>query len=140
MADGGGLLLVSKREAEVCSLVRRKSNREVAEILGIAVGTVKVHRKRLMRKLHLRNTAELIRLGVREGIGKIDDVGEPDEVTLSARERQLLGLVGLGYTNFEIADQLGVSPNTVEAHRKHIRRKVGVSSMSQLVRYAIRHG
>jgi two-component system response regulator NreC len=39
--------------------------------------------------------------------------------------------------NSEIADQLYLSVRTVETHRSHIQRKLGVSSRAELVRYAL---
>lgn len=59
---------------------------------------------------------------------------------LSAREAEVLRLIALGYTNLEIATQLGVSPRTVETHRAHVHRKLGMRTRSQLVGYALRQG
>ena len=59
---------------------------------------------------------------------------------LSARETEVLRLIALGYTNVEIATQLGVSPRTVETHRAHVHRKLGVRTRAELVRYALKHG
>jgi len=59
---------------------------------------------------------------------------------LSARETEVLRLIALGYTNLEIATQLGVSPRTVETHRAHVHRKLGKRTRSQLVGYALRQG
>jgi two-component system response regulator NreC len=59
---------------------------------------------------------------------------------LSARERQILGLIGAGNTNQEIANQLSLSVNTVQAHRSHIIDKLNLHSRADLMRYAIRVG
>ncbi len=59
---------------------------------------------------------------------------------LSARETEVLRLIALGYTNQEIATQLGVSPRTVETHRAHVHRKLGMRTRAQLVGYALRRG
>lgn len=59
---------------------------------------------------------------------------------LSPRERQVLSLICAGHTNREMASSLGLSPNTVETHRKHIIEKLDLHSTAELVRYAIRHG
>jgi two-component system response regulator NreC len=58
---------------------------------------------------------------------------------LSERELQVLRLIALGHTNAEIADQLYLSVRTVESHRAHIQQKLGRSSRSELVRYALEH-
>lgn len=59
---------------------------------------------------------------------------------LTDRERQVLRLIALGFTNGEIGDQLDLSVRTVETHRAHIMAKLDFDSRSQLVRYAIDHG
>lgn len=65
--------------------------------------------------------------------------GQPRH-TLSDRETEILKLVALGYTNGEIAAELFLSVRTVESHRSHLQRKLGVSKRSELVRYALRNG
>jgi two-component system response regulator NreC len=60
--------------------------------------------------------------------------------TLTEREREVLRLVAEGYTTQEIAQQLVLSPKTVETHRAHIMDKLGLRSRSELVRYALRKG
>lgn len=57
---------------------------------------------------------------------------------LSPRETEILRLIALGYTSAEIAEQLHLSRRTVETHRAHVHRKLGLTSRSQLVRYALR--
>lgn len=58
---------------------------------------------------------------------------------LSSRESQIVKLVAEGQCNKEIADTLGISVKTVESHRAHIMEKLGVHSITELVRYAIRN-
>jgi two-component system, NarL family, response regulator NreC len=58
---------------------------------------------------------------------------------LSDREVEVLRLIALGHTNHEIADQLCLSVRTIESHRAHIQQKLGVSTRSELVRYALDH-
>jgi two-component system, NarL family, response regulator NreC len=59
---------------------------------------------------------------------------------LTKREVEVLRLIALGNTSVEIAATLHVSPRTVETHRARISHKLGVTSRSQLVRYALRRG
>lgn len=59
---------------------------------------------------------------------------------LSEREVDVLRLIALGHTNAEIAQQLYLSVRTVETHRAHIQRKLGLSTRAQLVRYALERG
>jgi two-component system response regulator NreC len=59
---------------------------------------------------------------------------------LTHREREVLKLIAEGHTNQEIADFLKRSVRTIEAHRSHIMGKLGLDTLSDLIRYAIRHG
>lgn len=61
-------------------------------------------------------------------------------LTLTEREREVLGQVAQGYTNQEIADRLFVSVKTVETHRAHLMSKLGLQSRAELVQYALREG
>jgi DNA-binding NarL/FixJ family response regulator len=60
--------------------------------------------------------------------------------TLTRREREILQLVGEGYTSADIAARLVISPRTVETHRRHLVRKLGLSGQAALVRYALQRG
>ena len=63
---------LSPREKEVLQLISEgKPNRVVAEHLGISVRTVENHRARIMKKLHLSNTADLVRYAIQEGITEL---------------------------------------------------------------------
>jgi two-component system, NarL family, response regulator NreC len=59
---------------------------------------------------------------------------------LSAREREVLQLVAEGLPNGGIAERLFISIKTVEAHKEHIMRKLGVRGTAGLIHYAIRKG
>ena len=58
---------------------------------------------------------------------------------LSKREREVLPLIALGYSNKEIANKLFISTKTVEAHKANIMRKLDIHVHVDLVRYAIKH-
>jgi DNA-binding NarL/FixJ family response regulator len=59
---------------------------------------------------------------------------------VTSRERQVLTRVAAGLTSKEIAGQLGISPRTVETHRESLMRKLCVTSVAGLTRYAMQHG
>jgi DNA-binding NarL/FixJ family response regulator len=68
------------------------------------------------------------------------DAGEQGD-RLSARELQVISLIGLGLGTREIADRLSLSIKTVETHRLAIKRKLTLDTNAQLVQYAIKwHG
>ena len=58
---------------------------------------------------------------------------------LSPREREIVQLVAEGRSSKEISGLLGISEGTVETHRTNVMRKLGVHSVSEIVRYAIRN-
>ncbi len=58
---------------------------------------------------------------------------------LTPREREIVQLVAEGKSNKEVATSLHISVKTVEAHRSHLMHKLHLSSLSELVRYAIRN-
>jgi two-component system, NarL family, response regulator NreC len=62
------------------------------------------------------------------------------DVPLTRREREILVLVASGLTNQQIADQLFISPRTVDTHRTNIMQKLDIHDLANLVRYAIEHG
>lgn len=79
-----------------------------------------------------------------EGYVKRVEKGSPDgpkgDVPLTRREREILALVASGLTNQQIADQLFISPRTVDTHRTNIMQKLDIHDLANLVRYAIEHG
>jgi two-component system, NarL family, response regulator NreC len=66
--------------------------------------------------------------------------GAAERAVLSPRETEVLRLMALGYTNREIAEQLGLSVRTVETHRAHVQQKLGLDSRPELTRYALEKG
>ncbi len=63
-----------------------------------------------------------------------------DPAVLSDRERQIVRLVASGLYSKEIAEQLGLSPRTVEKERVAIMQKLGVGDLPGLIRWSVRHG
>jgi DNA-binding NarL/FixJ family response regulator len=60
---------LSEREREIFQLVAEgRTNKEVAELLGISAATVETHRAHILQKLGIHNTAELVLFAVRRGI------------------------------------------------------------------------
>lgn len=65
---------------------------------------------------------------------------EPMAPKLTAREREVVRGIALGYTNREIADRLDLSIKSVESYRARVIQKFGFSTRAELVRYAFHHG
>jgi two-component system response regulator NreC len=79
-------------------------------------------------------------LGARLIAAEAEAARQAEEDPLSDREREVLRLLALGYTNQEIAKQLFISVRTAETHRAHVMQKLRLASRAELVRYAIAHG
>lgn len=58
---------------------------------------------------------------------------------LSARERQLTGLIARGLVNKEIAYESGLTVGTVKEYLFHLYRKLGVHTRTELAIWALRH-
>jgi DNA-binding NarL/FixJ family response regulator len=58
---------------------------------------------------------------------------------LTTREVEILRLVTGGLTNRQLAEELGVSTRTVDAHLRSVYAKLGVKSRSAATRYAVEH-
>jgi DNA-binding NarL/FixJ family response regulator len=95
-----------------------------------------------------RDLLAAIRL-IAEGSGYVDpDLGaklvNPDDSPalepLSERERDIVHLLALGYTNQEIARKLFISVRTVDTHRAHIMQKLGLDTRAELVMFALANG
>ena len=72
--------------------------------------------------------------------GFTEEKKDKDECPLSAREKEVLKYVALGFTYQEIADELFVSVKTVETHKARISDKLNMKKRSELVRYAVSQG
>jgi DNA-binding NarL/FixJ family response regulator len=59
---------------------------------------------------------------------------------LTPREREVLQLIAEGKTSKEAGKLLHISSKTVETHRAQIAAKLGIKTLAELTKYAIRHG
>ncbi|MBL9015320.1 MAG: response regulator transcription factor [Myxococcales bacterium] len=59
---------------------------------------------------------------------------------LTARESQVMEMLARGMTNREIAEHLEISIKTVDTHRGHVLKKLGLRNNSELTRFAVKHG
>ncbi|MFH1754579.1 MAG: response regulator transcription factor [Candidatus Latescibacterota bacterium] len=73
-----------------------------------------------------------------------DQTAQPEEKslwdTLSIREREVLQLVAMGYTNAEIAEKVFLSIKTVETYRARGMEKLNLRTRAALVKFALTHG
>lgn len=72
--------------------------------------------------------------------GSVWSVVHPLQVMLTPREHDIMVLLAQGKSARTIGEELLISIKTVEAHRAHIMKKLGVSGMAALAKYALRYG
>jgi DNA-binding NarL/FixJ family response regulator len=63
-----------------------------------------------------------------------------EALPLARREREVLRLIAEGVRSPAIAEQMHVSLATIEAHRRNIMRKLGLRTVAELTKHAIREG
>ncbi|TBX70331.1 response regulator transcription factor [Flavobacterium silvisoli] len=96
----------------------------------------------IMKNSSLQKVLEAIRTVDKVGkyfddaILTIDDLTK-EVVILSAREKDILRLIGEGHSSQDIADILCIGKTTVDTHRKNIIKKINVHGKTDLIRYAI---
>jgi two-component system, NarL family, response regulator LiaR len=73
-------------------------------------------------------------------VDALADGGGAPEDSLTAREREVLDLIGRGYSNKRIALELGVAEKTVKTHVGHVLAKLNVADRTQAALYAARIG
>lgn len=88
--------------------------------------------------------AEEVRFAVDQHDGS-KEIPEPtaaiiSPVTLTRRERQILGMIPHGVSNRDIANRLGISLLTARKHRENLMRKLDLHSGAELTAYAVRLG
>lgn len=59
---------------------------------------------------------------------------------LTRRETQVMEMLARGMTNREIAHDLNISIKTIDTHRGHVLKKLGIRNNAELARFAVKHG
>jgi len=77
---------------------------------------------------------------VQDYLNKLTTDRSSADTVLTNREREVLQLIAEGKSTKEIAARLSVSVKTVETHRRQIMEKLGIFSIAELTKYAIREG
>jgi DNA-binding NarL/FixJ family response regulator len=102
------------------------------EELGMAIATV------LKNKTYL--SPQITDTVVKDYVNENVPHNSIASTALSSREREVLQLIAEGKSTRDIAAKLYVSVKTVETHRKQIMDKLGLNSIAELTKYAIREG
>lgn len=125
--DPSYLLQLCKAGAVGYVLKRSAGDDLIRAIRGVAEGG-----------LHFDSTMASKALTARAGESPGKDGLRP--ANLSEREKEVLILLAWGYTNKEIAGDLGLSTKTVETYRLRINEKLHFRSRTEIVQYALRQG
>ena len=108
---------------------------DAGRLLLSAVESVSAH-----KPFFTSRVSELVLAGFLSGDGLRPSEETPAGAPLTPRERECLQLLAEGKTNKEVAAALGIGLKTVETHRMNLMAKLGLHSVVDLVRYAIRNG
>lgn len=98
-------------------------------ISGVARGQVWINSQQMHYLLDCLSQVPTLRL--------LNKKGKP---LLTPREEQVVALVADGLSNREVADELGLSDNTIKKYMLRIFDKLGISTRVELVLYALSHG
>lgn len=109
-------------------VVKQLASRDILEAIR------SVHQGKAFIRISLAD--DTLRAAVNAGPAR----GARPAIALSDRERQVLRLVALGYTNQEAAEELGVGKKSIDSYRHRLQQKLGFSRRSEIVRYALEMG
>lgn len=111
-------------------LPKNTTHEELSEAINSIYNGKDYFSKSISEKLFL----EMMRR-TKAGVSQTDS----EEEIITPREKEILTKVAEGLSNADIAEQLCISIRTVETHKTNLFRKLGFSSMVDLVKYAIKH-
>ncbi len=149
--DQAGCLVLDVRMARMSGLTLQAKLKEMGSDLPIifitghgdidmAVQVMKVGAVDLIQKpYHEQNLLDSINDALEIDVEKRrtsrkQDALEKQIASLTEREREVMDLLAGGHTNKAVAEQLGISPRTVEVHRQRVLEKCEVKSVPQLIR------
>ena len=94
----------------------------------------------LMKDAAADDLLAAIRTVAAGGTVRTDELGEPTSATLGENYLKILSLVAQGFSNPDIARNLGLSEITIKKHLSAIYRKLGVANRAEAVALALREG
>lgn len=141
-------IVSASRRVAVLALAPRVDAREVTEVLdGGALGFVskQVAASELVEAVRdvasgRRHLSADVMAVMHRSPSSAPGSAAARERALSTREREVLRLLAEGRTSKQIASALHVAVSTVESHRRQIVAKVGLRSVADLTKYAVREG
>ncbi|HEX5483085.1 MAG TPA: response regulator transcription factor, partial [Terriglobia bacterium] len=100
---------------------------------------VGVESVRCGRPFFTSKVSTMVLHGYLDATARTREPKETPALPLTPQERQITQLLAEGESNKEVATTLNITVKTAETHRANIMRKLGLHSISDLVRYAVRN-
>jgi two-component system response regulator NreC len=133
----GGILSMHASETLVLEALRQRAAGSVLKDADPAEGVAAVRAVGAGRRSLSRGLADR----ARDADAEKAHAGPPDAAdTLTTRERDIRHLAAESASATALAARLGIGSRTVETHREHLMRKLGLPSQTALIRYALRRG
>jgi len=146
--DATRTLKTIKPDAVIVTLTRHPDSAYLQELLRAGVSGYVLKRSAPTELLHAIRAAAAggqyldttLTAGVTAGFAGKDARAKMPATALSDRESEVLRLIASGYSNKEIAAHLSLSVKTVEAHKANAMRKLELTGLIDIVKYAILQG
>ena len=135
-----GLLIVALRFAEYRFLVVAHSFEIYATIIALAFAIVGIRLGLTINKEKIVVKEVPVEVRVPNDQPFVVNAAKVQELGITARELEVLGLIAEGLSTKEIADRLFVSENTVKTHTSRVFDKLGASRRTQAVQLGKRLG
>jgi DNA-binding NarL/FixJ family response regulator len=119
--------------------VRTRLDREIFEKLWIEGQNMNLEQAVTLAKQTLESWVEADEAAESLPSSSAPAIAQAALTDLTTREIEVLRLVATGLTNAQVAQELSVVPRTVNAHLTSIYAKIGVTSRSGAIRYALEH-
>jgi len=129
---------LNEREATLPVIIVTGHGDVAMAVQAMRAGAIDFIEKPVRRDRLLEGVAQAVALGSGVRCDRKEKSGIEARIgTLTARERQVFERLIMGRSNKVAAHELGISPRTIEIHRRNLMKKMGARSLAHLVRMAL---